>query len=225
MTDYNCMTEVLKNKLIRIAKSKITDDDPSHDIHHALRVVGYVELLSKEEGADLDILIPAALFHDIVNYPKNDPMSLKSSTESAVIVGKILSQISEYPQNKIKFVQRAIQNCSFRKGVKHIYLESKILQDADALEATGAIAIMRTFASAGQMKKTFYSPHDPYCKKREPNSKDYALDLFFDRLFKVRDRMYTQSARKLACLYTKFLTDFMRELKFELKTSLNLKEE
>jgi len=95
-------------------------------------------------------------------------------------------------------------------------LEAKILQDADGLEATGAISIMRTFSSAGSMRKAFYHPSDPFCTKRQPDDMRYALDLFHSRLLVVKDRMNTASAKQIAVRRTGFLKEYLRELKLEL---------
>jgi len=211
------MTQDLKKTLIKIAESKINKDDPSHDLNHALRVLSSAEKIAKEEGGDLDIIIPAALFHDIVNYPKNDPRNAQAPDESAEVTKNILESIKEYPKEKIEKVVIAIKSCSFSKGIIPDLLEAKILQDADGLEATGAISIMRTFSSTGSMKRTFYNTEDPFVKNREPDDMKYALDLFFTRLLKVEGKMHTKTARKIAKRRTAFLEKFLQELKLELK--------
>ena len=149
------MNKLLRKELVNIAKEKI-NNDPSHDINHALRVLVLSEKIAKAEAADFDIIVPAALYHDIVNYPKNNHKRLYSSEESAKFAKKVLKQINFYPKNKIDKVCEAIRICSFTKAIKPNFLEAKILQDADSLEAMGAISIMRTFCSAGIMNKTFY---------------------------------------------------------------------
>jgi len=75
---------------------------------------------------------------------------------------------------------------------------------------------MRTFASAGQMGKSFYNLKDPFCNNRKPQSMTYSLDLFYDRLLLVCNQMYTQKAKILAKERTVFLHKFIRELKKEL---------
>ena len=206
----------LRQELIDFAKSKIGLDDTSHDFSHAERVLKNVELIAKNEKADLEILIPAALFHDIIIYPKNDKRSKQASDESADFARDILTSFEDYPKEKIPNVEYAIKTCSYSKNIKHETIEAKILQDADSLEATGAISIMRTFASTGQMKRAFYCENDPFCENREPNSKKYGLDLFYNRLLIVKDRMYTETAKRIAKRRTKFLLTFLYELKLEL---------
>lgn len=211
------MTTELKYKLLKIAREKISDKDVSHDYEHAMRVLSNAERISKEEGGDLNIIVPAALFHDLITYPKNHPDRFKSQEDSANMAEEILQSISEYPQEKIKKVKTCILECSFSKWIKSELLESKILQDADWLEATWAISIMRTYSSTGQMKRPFYNSSDPFCNKREPDAGMFALDLFYERLLKVTERMNTKTAKKISERRTKFLLDFLDELKLELE--------
>lgn len=212
------MDVVLRNKLINIAMEKISSEDVSHDFSHSYRVLLNAEKISKIEGGDLDIIVPAALFHDLIVYPKNSEADkrFKSQEDSAIEADKILNSISEYPQEKIGKVTLAIRECSFSRGIIPKILESKILQDADKLESTGMISIMRTFSSGGQMRKTLFNPQDPFCEKRSPDSKKYALDLFYTRLLLVKDKMHTNTARKIAEERHKSLIFFLNELKNEL---------
>ncbi len=206
----------LRQKLLELAKEKITTKDSSHDFNHAERVLKNAELIAKYENADLEILIPAAIFHDIIIYPKDDPRSKLASDESADFIKKVLVNLENYPKEKIPKVEYAIKTCSFSKNLKHNTIEAKILQDADSLEATGAISIMRTFASSGQMERSFYDNKDPFCENREPNSLKFAVDLFFSRLLIVKNRLYTKTARDIAEQRTEFLKIFLDQLKIEL---------
>lgn len=206
----------LKRKLIRITDKNICNNDPSHDLDHALRVLYLAEYISKKEKADRDIIVPAALFHDIICYPKNHRQSINSAKMSAIQAKKILMEINEFPSKKIDEVQYVIDNCSFSKGIQPVTLEAKIIQDADRLEATGAIAIMRTFSSSGSMNRKFYNHDDPFCENRKPDDMKYAVDLFYTRLLKVHDFMYTKTAKKIAKLRNDFLKSFLKELKIEL---------
>ena len=206
----------LRNELIKIAESRISNSDVSHDFEHALRVLANAEKIAKEEAGDFEVIIPAALFHDLVVYQKDHPDRHKSQAESAEAAGLILSSLSEYPQEKIEKVRACILECSFSKGIVPESLESKILQDADGLEATGAISVMRTYSSTGQMKRPFYNSQDPFCDNRDPDASHYALDLFYERLLKVKSRMHTKTAIRIAERRTQFLFDFLNELKLEL---------
>jgi uncharacterized protein len=205
----------IKSNLIKVAQECQVKDDPSHDFQHILRVLNLAEKIGKSVKADLDIVIPAALFHDLIVYRKNTPQSKNESDESADIAGEILSNISEYPQDKIKSVQTCIRQCSFSKGITPKLLESKVLQDADRLEATGVISIMRTFASSGQMGRQFYDPTDPFCDKGTVKFRS-AIDLFYSRLLVVEKTMYTKMAKRMAKKRTAFLKKFLAQFKNEL---------
>ncbi len=210
----------LKDHLTSIARQRIPNTDVSHDIQHTLRVLKNAELLANAEGGDMDVVVPAALFHDLVVYPKDHPEKHLSQIQSAEAARAILETLVNhnfnYPHKKIKGVETCILECSFTNNVKHSTLESKILQDADGLEATWAISIARTFSSAGQMAKIFYDPQDPFCKNRKPDGKKYAFDLFYERLLVVESRMYTETAKAMAKTRHEFLKLFLEQLKSEI---------
>jgi uncharacterized protein len=84
------------------------------------------------------------------------------------------------------------------------------------LESIGAIAIMRTFSSAGQLGKLFYHPDDPFPSSREHNPQQYALDLFYSRLLKVQERLHTDTAKILGKERVEFIHVFLNQLKIEL---------
>lgn len=211
------MDKELRKKLLNVAESKISQlNDPSHDIKHALRVLTLAEKIGIEEKADLDIISVSAIFHDVIVYPKNHFKRLSSSKESANFARNILIKERTFPREKIENVCKSIELCSFTKGIKPDFLEARILQDADSLEAMGAISIMRTFSSAGQMNKSFYNNTDPFCRKRKPDDNKYAVDLFFTRLMVVSEKLHTKTAKALAKKRLKFLHSFLKQLEFEL---------
>ena len=210
------MNKDLYQQLLKVARENSHPDDPSHDFGHIQRVLNNAELIAEKEGGDLDILVPAALFHDVINHPKDDPRSDHASDESAEWTANLLRSLPAYPQEKIPAVHDAVSKCSFKKAITPNLLESKILQDADGLESTGAVSILRTFASTGQMHRPFYNDEDPFCDHREPQPVYFALDLFYSRLRKVADRMHTQTAKELAKRRHAFLAIFLNELRAEL---------
>ncbi len=212
------MDKEIEKQLLKIAEKYQTRTDPSHDFNHVLRVLNLAKLIGEQENADFDIFIPAAIFHDIIIYRKDDPKSRYETDESATFAENILKDIKLYPQHKIKLVADCIKQCSFSKGIKATSLESKILQDADRLEATGAISIMRTFSSGGQMNRHFYNPENPF-NKQNNTAKETNLDLFFNRLLIVEKRMNTKIAKNIAKGRTNFVNQFLKQLKTELKES------
>lgn len=211
------MNKKFRKKLLDVAESKISRlNDPSHDINHTLRVLSLAEKIGMKEEADLDIVTASAIFHDVISYPKNHHKRMLSSKKSADFARKILIKEKLFPKGKIEKTCKAIDLCSFSRGAKPDFLEAKILQDADSLEGMGAISIMRTFSSAGQMNQGFYNNVDPFCKKRKPDNKRYAVDLFFTRLLVVSERLHTKTAKLLAKKRLDFLHSFLKQLEFEL---------
>ncbi|MDE1828197.1 MAG: HD domain-containing protein [Candidatus Micrarchaeota archaeon] len=208
----------LRNKLITITK-KMVKNDISHSFDHIYRVLTLAEKIGRAQRADLDVIVPAALFHDIVVY-KGTAKQHMETEDSAMIAKEILGKIKEYPKEKIKGVTYVISVCSFSKNINPKTLEAKIVQDADLLEATGAISIMRTFGSSAAMgNRQFFHTKDPFASKRSPDDRKYSLDLFFTRLLIARNRMHTKTARRLSIRRTAFLRSFLRELRSELSES------
>lgn len=212
------MNKILRRKIISLAKKNVRNDI-SHDFNHLYRVLVLAEKIGKAENADLDIVIPAAIFHDIVVYKGTDKYKHERE-DSAEIATRILYKMKNYPKNKIPKVAYAILTCSFSRRVKAKTLEAKVVHDADLLESTGAISIMRTFGSSVVMHdEAFYNYKDPMCKNRKPDPKKYSLDLFFTRLLVAHKKMNTQTAKSMALRRTNFLVSFLEELDFELEES------
>lgn len=210
--DYENLIHLLFSSIPNIASS-----DMSHDGPHIRRVLNMAITIAQKEGADLEIIIPAALYHDAAIYRKNDPRNKFASEESAKFAERMLKCIDSYPKHKIPKVMDCINECSFSKGLEPSSLESKILQDADRLEATGAISIMRTFSSGGQMCRPFYYPNDPFRKNSTPEDSNFSLDLLYKRLFVVSSMMHTETAKLIAYRRNVFLKIFEDELELELE--------
>lgn len=212
------MTSETRARLIAKSLQVIDErkNDPSHDGNHALQVLKNVETIAAIEGGDLDVLIPAALLHDVVIYAKNDPRSDQAPAESAELTKEILSGFAEYPADKIPQVMQVISGCSFNKQEVPGTLEGKILCDADKLEATGAVSIMRTFSSGGQMGRPLYNREDPFAENRPADAKLQSLDLFYERLLIAKDRLHTDTAKKIAEQRTEILHLFLEQLKKEI---------
>lgn len=206
---------ILKQTLLSHAEKYIDNHDPSHDIQHCIRVLQNCEYIANQEWWDMEILLPAALFHDIVNYPKDDPRAKQASNESAAQTMKLLQSIPDYPVQKISNVWYAIAHCSYSKNLPHETHESQILQDADFLESVWAIAIMRTFCSSWTLWRQFFHNRDPFCEQRDPEPLTYSFDLFPQRLLKVYDRMLTTTWKQLAKQRTEFLYTFIDQVKKE----------
>lgn len=207
--------KTFEDKLLQIAESEYNSTDPSHDILHVRRVLENARSIALKEKADLEVIIPAALFHDIIDYPKNDNRSKKAVFKSADKAEDILKKMQDYPVHKIASVKGCIQTTS-KYGKKPETIEEKIVSDADHLEMTGAAIIMRVFASTGIMQRPFYNPEDPFCSHRSPEDLKYALDLLYSRSLKIKNDLFCESARAAAEQRHDFLLHFLKQLKLEI---------
>lgn len=194
---------------------KKISNDPAHDFDHIMRVYKNAEILAKKEKANTKLVLCAALLHDIVNYPKSDNRSKNSSTHSSIAAKKILSKYN-FTNSEIKIITDAIRDHSFSKNTIPKTLEGKILQDADRLDAIGAIGIARAFAVSGAEKRSFYNKVDPFCSKRKPDDTKWTVDHFYRKLLKLEKLMNTKSAKIEAKKRTKILENFLSELKLEI---------
>lgn len=196
-------------------KKRMKKNDPAHDFEHVLRVCQNAEKISDKEKANNKLVLYAALLHDLISYPKNHKKSKSSSSKSSLEAKKILQKFS-FPDDEIKIIIDAISCHSFSKNKKAKTLEGKILQDADRLDAIGAIGIARTFAVSGSESRSFYNKLDPFCNKRKPDDKSWTLDHFFKKLLLIENKMNTNTGKKEAKLRTKILRNFLSELRKEI---------
>lgn len=190
--------------------------DPAHDFQHIMRVYKNAELIGRREGADMEILLPAVLLHDLVVYPKGSAKTSKSADDSADLAEKWLQRYG-YPKDKIDKISYCIRTHSYSKRLVPATLEGKILQDADRLDALGAIGIARTFSVGGSEKRSFYNPDDPCWKSnRELNDREWTLDHFQTKLLKLKKSMHTKAAREMAQERAKFMELFIGQLQKEI---------
>ena len=200
----------IKNEII-----KIMDNDPAHDFDHIMRVYTNAKKIVKEEKADEKLVLSAALLHDIVSYPKSSNRSKFSSIDSAK-KSKIILKKYGFSEKEITIVSDAIKDHSFSQNKVPETLEGKILQDADRLDALGAIGIARVFATSGSLNRSFYNIDDPFCTKRNPDDDLWAVDHFFNKLLKLESLMNTRSGKIEAKKRTNVLQEFLKQLKDEI---------
>ncbi|MEX2192183.1 MAG: HD domain-containing protein [Nitrosarchaeum sp.] len=191
-------------------------NDSAHDFDHIMRVFKNAQKICKKENAPEKLVLSAVLLHDIVSYPKSDKLSKSSSIKSAEKSKKILKKFN-FTKEEIQIISDAIRVHSFSRNKIPATIEGKILQDADRLDAIGAIGIARVFAVSGSEKRPFYNVKDPFCKNRMPNDEIWALDHFYRKLLKLEFLMNTKSGKIEAKKRTKILKDFLNELKKEIQ--------
>ena len=200
---------------IKYKVKKIMDNDSAHDFEHVMRVYKNAQKICKKEKANEKLILSAALLHDIVSYQKSDKRSKLSSIHSAKKAEQILKKYN-FSKNEIIIVSEAIRDHSFSQNKKPLTIEGKILQDADRLDAIGAIGIARVFATGGSLKRPFYNFNDPFCKTRSPDDKTWIVDHFYQKLLKLDSLMNTKSGRIEAKKRTKVLREFLKQLKQEI---------
>lgn len=194
---------------------KIMENDSAHDFEHVMRVYKNAQKICKKEKANEKLVLSAALLHDIVSYPKSHKCSKMSSIESAKKSKQILKKY-DFSEDEIEIISDAIRDHSFSQKKTPVTIEGKILQDADRLDALGAIGIARVFATGGSLKRPFYNIDDPFCKTRSPNDKIWTVDHFFQKLLTLESLMNTKSGKSEAKQRTKILKDYLKQLKQEL---------
>jgi len=190
-------------------------NDSAHDFDHIMRVYKNAEKICKKEKANQKLVLSAALLHDVISYPKSDKRAKLSSQRSAKEAEKILNKL-DYSIEEIKVISDAIRDHSFSRGKTPKTLEGQILQDADRLDAIGAIGIARVFAVAGSEKRPFYNTDDPFCKIRIPDDMVWTIDHFYKKLLKLESLMNTKSAKMEAKKRTQVLEIFLTDLKREI---------
>jgi uncharacterized protein len=175
--------------------------------------------IAEIEGGDTEVLTAAAYLHDISNLPKNHPESHMSSERSADHAASILEKHG-FSEEKLTKVKDAILCHSFSRGLTPQTLEGQIFQDADRLDALGAVGVARTFVVGGATNRPLYSDKDPFLDhQRKPNDKENTLDHFYVKLFKLGDTMQTSTGRRLAKERTERMKRFVEELKDEVGSS------
>ncbi|MTI16141.1 HD domain-containing protein [Rhodobacteraceae bacterium RKSG542] len=204
--------DALVNELEAALRAAEQDEDASHDIFHARRVRQYaLEIAEKEGAGDPVVLTAAAYLHDLINLPKNHPQREMASTFSAEAAGPILTRAG-LSDEQIKAAQHAIEAHSFSAGIEPQTLEAKIIQDADRLEALGAIGIARTFYIAAKLGGGLFDGGDPFGEHRRLDDKTFAVDHFPIKLLRLSQTMCTNAGREVAEERTRFMVDFLKQL-------------
>lgn len=192
-----------RNKIERIRK-EITpffaDDYSGHDLQHTLRVCRMAAEIAEKEKADVCIAAAIALLHDV------DDEKLIGKQGKPENAAAILRKVGA-DEETAKQICRNIEKISFRGSGDQIPpdMEGKIVQDADRLDAIGAVGIARTFAYAGNRKQPLFSVEDE-------TGGNTALSHFYDKLLKLKKLLNTETARRMAEERHDFMLMFLDEL-------------
>lgn len=195
--------------------SQSQPSDGAHDLAHIKRVIKNTLYLTVIEEANSEITLPAACLHDCISLPKNDPRRSEGSRLAARAASGFLEEI-DYPSDLIPEVEHAIEAHSFSAGIPCRTLEARIVQDADRLDALGAVGIARCFLVGGHLGRPLFDPDDPFCEQREPDDGAFTVDHFYTKLLKLPGTMQTAAGRaeaeRRAAIMRRYLDDLRKEI-------------
>lgn len=194
-----------------INHSPAASTDPAHDLAHIRRVVANARWLAAAEGADLAVVLPAAWLHDCVVVPKHSSQRNQASRLAAETAGDYLRK-SGYDPALIPAIQHAIAAHSFSAAIPPETLEARVVQDADRLDALGAVGIARTLMLGGVMGKPLYDTVEPNPRTRVPDDHQNVIDHFYVKLLRLAGMMHTTAGRREGERRTRTMQVYLAEL-------------
>ena len=204
----------LEIKCREFINNRESGQDSAHDLAHIQRVVSNARMLLQKVIADEEIVVAAAWLHDCVILPKDHPKREKASAMAAEQALNFL-KLNKFPVSKLPGVAHAIEAHSFSAGIVAKTTEAKIVQDADRLDALGAIGIARCLMVGGQLGRPLYNLEDPFCEDRSPDDLKWTIDHFYMKLFKLTEVMNTPAAREIAVKRVDFMRSYLDKLRGE----------
>jgi len=206
-------SETFINNTIAFVKNELADAEGGHDWFHIERVYKNALLISETEQADKLIVALGALLHDIADskfHNGDETVGPKKATEFLTSEG-VSKEITEH-------VVQIIKNISFKGGNKHQNFHSKeleIVQDADRLDALGAIGIARTFNYGGFKNRSLYNPEIKPNLKMTPSeykaSNAPTINHFYEKLLLLKDKMNTKTGQHIAAERHLFMETFLQQ--------------
>jgi len=202
--------QIIENTIVFV-KNKLAGDSSGHDWWHIYRVWNMATKIQHKEGGDLFIVELAALLHDIADWKfQNEERGIQQVVDflkEQKIEDEIIDRIVEI-----------IQQVSYKgAGVKDKMegIEGKIVQDADRLDAIGAIGIARTFAFGGKFGNEMHHPetkaqmHNNF--EEYKNSRGTTINHFYEKLLLLKDRLNTNEAKEIALGRHQFMETFLNQ--------------
>ncbi len=213
----------MEEKFFEELKEKIQpyfEKGGSHAFDHTERVYNLAVKIGEKERADLGILKAAALLHDVARLKEDNNEIECHAGHGAKMAEKIIKE-KNFPGHKIKNVAHSISVHRHSKGLIAETKEARILQDADRLDALGAITIARMFSTGGKIGRPLYKPEVPFGKAYGGYHSDSTIHSFYAKILKITPETFnTQFAKKLAKgryeFVERFLNQFFKEWKGEL---------
>jgi uncharacterized protein len=191
--------------------------DAAHDLAHVRRVVANATTLAESERADLAVVLPAAWLHDCVAVAKDSPLRARASTLAADAAAAFL-RANDYPAADLGAIHHAIAAHSFSAGIAPRTAEARVVQDADRLDALGAIGIARCLMLGGALGRRLYDPAEPFPRQRAPDDLANTIDHFYAKLLRLANTMTTEAGRAEAQRRTAFMRRFLAQLEAEIGT-------
>ncbi|WP_018261162.1 HD domain-containing protein [Methylobacterium sp. WSM2598] len=189
--------------------------DGSHDLAHLVRVWRNLRRIREREGGDPEILAAACLLHDCVAVEKDAPDRADASRRAAARASALLATRG-WPAPRIGAVAHAVEAHSFSAGIPPATIEAMILQDADRLDALGAVGVARCFYVAGRIGSALYDSADPDARRRPRDDRRFALDHFETKLLRLATGFQTATGRSMAAArhaeIARFLAAFRAEI-------------
>ena len=207
-------SDIIK-KTIHFVKKELAQAEGGHDWFHVERVFKNTLLIAKEEKVNLTVVSLAALLHDIADskfHNGNEEIGLK-------IAERFLID-ENVPQKIITHVVEIIKNMSFKNSFgknenKFSSIELKVVQDADRLDAIGAIGIARCFNYGGFKNRALYNPEIlpnlNLTKEEYKNSTAPTINHFYEKLLLLKDKMNTTSGKKIAENRHQFMVNYLSQ--------------
>ena len=204
------MEKSIVDLALEYAKEFFEGEASGHDYFHTYRVFKNAEmLLNNLPEANSEIVLLGAILHDV-----DDDKISPETHENKDNARKFLEE-NNYPQDKIDFICKIIGDVSFSEKVKPESLEGKIVQDADRLDAIGAIGIARTFAYGGNKGRPIYNPdikpNLSITKKEYKQSNSPTINHFYEKLLLLEGLMNTDIAKELARKRTDFMENYLEQ--------------
>lgn len=213
--------ENLIENTVKFVKEKLEGAEAGHDWFHIERVWKLSKKIAETENCNLEVVELAALLHDIA-----DPKFHNGDESIALHISREFLEGQQAPEDLIKQVIAIIKNISFKnrgEAPDNLPIELKIVQDADRIDAIGAIGIARTFNFGGFKNNLMYDPHiEPklnMSKEEYKKSNGTTINHFYEKLLLLKDLMNTEKGKEIAeerhDFMLKFLDQFYKEWNVE----------
>ncbi len=205
------------SRIKEIVSESFKHDNSGHDWNHIKRVYDMACFIQEKEGGNLEIIQLAALLHDISDHKLNGGILNKGGEVAYEILMDL--NYAESKANQIKLIIDAVSFKGAKVADEMPSLEGKIVQDADRLDAIGAIGIARAFAYGSAKNQPMYNPlllpnlHDNF--ENYANAKTTTINHFHEKLLLLKDRLHTATARKMGEERHAFLKNYIQQFEIE----------